>query len=98
MFDNRIVADVNSVNPSIISKCHITGALTDRMVNCANPECNAHIAMSEEAGWLMDGCCSDACRENPGRRLYDGTGYYQKQTNHYNPENGVKREPAKLNS
>ena len=21
--------------------------------------------MTEEAGWLMDGCCSDACRSNP---------------------------------
>jgi len=98
VFDNRIVANVNSVNPSIVSKCHITGVPTDRMVNCANPVCNDHIAMSEEAGWLMDGCCSDACRENPNRRPYDGTGYYQKHTNHYNPENGVKREPAKIGS
>jgi UPF0176 protein len=96
VFDNRIVADVNNVNPSIISKCHITGVPTDRMVNCANPDCNAHIAMSEEAGWLMDGCCSDACRARPERRPYDGTGYYQKNTNHYNPHEGVKREAAKI--
>ncbi len=97
VFDNRITADVNSVNPTIISKCHITGERTDRMVNCANPECNAHIPMSEEAGWLMDGCCSEECRKNPSRRPYDGTGYYQKNTNHYNPLKGVKREPAKVN-
>ena len=96
VFDNRIVADVNSVNPSTISKCHLTGQPTDRMVNCANQECNAHIAMSEEAGWLMDGCCSEACRQSPNRRPYDGTGYYQKNTNHYNPHKGVKREPAKI--
>ncbi|MCE7990336.1 MAG: rhodanese-related sulfurtransferase [Roseivirga sp.] len=96
VFDNRITADVNSVNPSIVSKCHITGVPTDRMVNCANPQCNAHIAMSEEAGWLMDGCCSDECRENSARRPYDGTGYYQKNTNHYNPRKNVKREAAKI--
>lgn len=96
VFDNRIVADVNSVNPSIISKCHITGVPTDRMVNCANPECNAHIPMTEEAGWLMDGCCCEECRQNPYRRPYDGTGYYQKNTNHYNPHKGVKREAAKI--
>lgn len=96
VFDNRITADVNSVNPSIVSKCHITGVPTDRMVNCANPQCNAHIAMSEEAGWLMDGCCSDGCRKNPARRPYDGTGYYQKNTNHYNPRKNVKREAAKI--
>lgn len=96
VFDNRITADVNTVNPSIVSKCHITGVSTDRMVNCANPECNTHIPMSEEAGWLMDGCCSDECRKNPARRPYDGTGYYQKNTNHYNPMKGVKRDPAKI--
>ena len=96
VFDNRITADVNSVNPSIVSKCHITGVLTDRMINCANPQCNAHIAMSEEAGWLMDGCCSDECRQTSTRRPYDGTGYYQKNTNHYNPHKNVKREAAKI--
>ena len=90
VFDNRIVADVNHVNPSVISKCYITGVSTDRMVNCANPECNAHIPMSEEAGWLMDGCCSDNCRQNSNRRPYDGTGYYQKNTNGYDPYKGVK--------
>ena len=95
VFDNRIVADVNHVNPSVISRCHITGAPTDRMVNCANPECNAHIPMSEEAGWLMDGCCSEECRQSPHRRPYDGTGYYQKNTNGYDPYKGWKREPVK---
>lgn len=91
VFDNRITADVNRENPSIIATCYITGVPTDRMVNCANPVCNAHISMSEEAGWLMDGCCSEACRKHPERRPYDGTGYYQKNTNHYNPLTGVKR-------
>ena len=96
VFDNRVVADVNSVNPSVISKCYVTGVPTDRMVNCANPECNRHMALSEEAGWLMDGCCSEECRENPNRRPYDGTGFYQKNTNHYNPHAGVWRDPAKI--
>lgn len=96
VFDNRIIADVNKVNPIIISKCYVSGVPTDRMVNCANPECNRHMPMTEEAGWLMDGCCSEDCRKHPARRPYDGTGYYQKNTNHYNPLKGVKREPAKI--
>ena len=96
VFDNRIVAEVNTVNPSILSKCYVTGEPTDRMVNCANPECNIHIPMTEEAGWLMDGCCSDECRQHPARRPYDGTGYYAKKTNHYNPYNGVVRDAAKI--
>ena len=96
VFDNRITADINHVNPSVISTCYVSGVLTDRMVNCANPTCNAHVPMSEEAGWLMDGCCSEQCRQSPERRPYNGTGYYQKNTYHYNPSKGVKREPAKL--
>lgn len=96
VFDNRITADVNTVNPSVISKCYVTGAPTDRMVNCANPTCNRHMPMTEEAGWLMDGCCSEECRQNPARRPYDGSGYYAKDTNHYNPLKGVKRAPSCL--
>jgi len=26
----------------------------------------------------MDGCCSDACKSHPRKRVYDGTGYYVK--------------------
>ena len=96
VFDNRITADVNTVNPSVISKCYVTGEPTDRMVNCANPTCNRHMPMTEEAGWLMDGCCSEECRQNPARRPYDGSGYYAKDTNHYNPLKGVKRAPSCL--
>lgn len=96
VFDNRITADVNTINPSVISECHISGVLTDRMVNCAKPTCNAHIPMSEEAGWLMDGCCSDECRQHPERRRYTGTGYYPKNTTQYDPLRGMKREPAKI--
>lgn len=85
VFDNRIAVEVNTVNPQIISKCHVCGNACDRMVNCANSECNNHVPICESCGWEMDGACSQSCKEHPAKRPYDGTGYYQKKSNGYNP-------------
>jgi UPF0176 protein len=92
VFDNRIVKDLNRVNPKVISRCYVTGEPSDRMVNCANPHCNMHIPMSEEGAKVYNGCCSEECAKNPDVRPYDGTGYYQKEMNGYNPYRGVKRK------
>ncbi len=92
VFDNRIVKDLNTVNPKVISTCYVTGQPSDRMVNCANPHCNKHIAMSEEGAWLYKGCCSEECSQNEDVRTYDGSGYYQKEMNGYNPYRGAKRK------
>lgn len=78
VFDNRVAVDVNSVNPVLISKCRNCGKITPKMINCANPECNEHFTQCDECGWELDGCCSQACREHPRKRPYDGTGYYVK--------------------
>lgn len=91
VFDNRIVKDINSVNPTVISKCYVTGQPSDRMINCANPHCNRHVPMSEEGARIYDGCCSEECMHNPDTRPYDGTGFYQKKMNGYNPYKGLKR-------
>lgn len=95
VFDNRISVDVNKVNPSIVSRCHVCGTHSDRMVNCANPKCNDHLAICEECGWQLDGACSDTCKEHPEKRSYDGTGYYQKNTNGYNPYKWLHRNKEK---
>lgn len=91
VFDNRVVADINNVNPTVISRCHVTNEPCDRMVNCANPECNLHMPLSEEGAKIYDGCCSEACMNAPNVREYDGTGFYQKVANGYNPYKGVMR-------
>lgn len=91
VFDNRIVKDVNAVNPTIKSKCYVTGKPSDRMVNCANPHCNKHIPMSEEGAEIYNGCCCEECMNNPDTRPYDGTGFYQKEMNGYNPFKDSKR-------
>lgn len=93
VFDNRIVKDLNKVNPKVISRCYVTGEPSDRMVNCANPHCNMHIPMSEKGAEIYNGCCSEECSMHPDVRTYDGTGYYQKEMNGYNPYRGVKRKP-----
>ncbi len=90
VFDNRIVKDVNTVNPIVVSRCFVTGEPTDRMVNCANQDCNKHVPMSEAGAEKYKGCCSEACMNAPNVRPYDGSGYYQKDTNHYNPYKGLK--------
>lgn len=91
VFDNRVVTEVNTVNPKVISRCYITGEPSDRMVNCANPECNIHIPMSEEGAEVYNGCCSEECMNNPKTRPYNGTGAYAKEMNGYNPYKGWKR-------
>lgn len=85
VFDGRIVADVNKVNPVVISKCYVCGTPSDRMVNCANPECNEHVAICEKCGWDLNGACSAECMTHPNIRKYDGSGYYAKNLNGYNP-------------
>lgn len=78
VFDNRIVVDVNSVNPTIISQCKTCEKDETRMINCANPECNEHIIQCEDCGWKTEGCCSEECKAHPRKRAYDGRGFYMK--------------------
>ncbi|GAB3648185.1 rhodanese-related sulfurtransferase [Echinicola sediminis] len=92
VFDNRVAVDVNKVNPKVISVCHCCGKHSDRMVNCANPECNIHVPICEDCGREYEGACSAECKEHPEKRPYDGTGYYQKNTNGYNPYKGFYRK------
>ena len=92
VFDNRVVHEVNKVNPTVISKCYVTGDPSDRMVNCANPHCNIHVPMSEKGAEKYKGCCSEECMNHPDARPYDGTGAYAKDMNGYNPYKGWKRK------
>jgi UPF0176 protein len=80
VFDNRVVVDVNSVNPTIFSKCKNCDETSARMINCANAVCNEHFVQCESCGWKMEGCCSEACMQSEHKRPYDGTGYYQRES------------------
>tara|TARA_X000001036_G_scaffold52333_1_gene41783 strand:+ start:1349 stop:2317 length:969 start_codon:yes stop_codon:yes gene_type:complete len=96
VFDDRLTVDINKSNPSIISKCYITGQPSERMVNCANPECNIHVPMSQNGARLFNGCCSKSCMKNEKTRDYNGSGNYQKSLNGYNPYIGYKNKLRKI--
>ena len=90
VFDNRIAAEVNKVNPTTVSTCFVCETACDRMVNCANPECNKHVPICEACANEMEGACSITCKNHPKKRPYDGKGYYPKELNGYNPYRGLK--------
>lgn len=98
VFDNRLSVDVNKVNPKVVSKCFVCDTNSDRMVNCANPTCNVHVPICERCGWEMEGACSTECKEHPEKREYNGTGYYQKRTNGYDPYKGFQGKVEKVKS
>lgn len=92
VFDNRLAVDVNQVNPTVISTCYRCGKHNDRIVNCASPACNNHVVLCEECGWEHAGTCSDACKDDPQLRHYDGTGYYSKHAEGYTPWLGYRNQ------
>ncbi|MCY7351897.1 MAG: rhodanese-related sulfurtransferase [Cytophagaceae bacterium] len=92
VFDNRVTTEVNRVNPSTVAHCHLCNTPTNRMVNCANPECNDHLPICAACGWTLEGSCSTDCREHPRKRHYDGTGYYPRETNGYTPLLGYRSQ------
>lgn len=89
VFDNRVAVDVNRVNPRVISRCCACRQPSPRLINCANPHCNAHVAQCESCGEALQGTCSNACAAHPDKRPYDGTGAYPKPSNHYHPAQGL---------
>ena len=97
VFDNRIAVDVNHINPVVISTCFVCGTKTDRMVNCANAECNNHVPVCPACGVALDGACSVECQHSPAKRPYNPEGYYATVQNGYNPyANVIRREKGKL--
>ena len=68
VFDQRIAVPINRVEPNIVGKDFITGQPCERYVNCANPDCNKQILMSEETEKKYLRACSDACRVHPRNR------------------------------
>ena len=90
VFDNRLTTEVNKINPKTISLCHICQTECDRMVNCANPECNEHLPICEKCGYNLEGACSENCKNHPRKRTYNGTGYYAKNGDGYTPELAFK--------
>jgi UPF0176 protein len=81
VFDQRVVAPVNQVDPVTVGKCHLCEQPAESMINCANPDCNLHFLICDECAVRMEGTCSDACHAHPRRRMFDGRGYYLRGVN-----------------
>lgn len=71
VFDDRLVVPVNPDDEEPVSYCEITGKPADTYLNCANMECNKLFICSEEGAHLMEGCCSEACKQHPHKRPFD---------------------------
>lgn len=71
VFDDRLVVPVNPDRVEPIASCEITGKPADTYLNCSNMECNKLFICSEEGAQLMEGCCSEDCKESEYRRPFD---------------------------
>ena len=68
VFDERISVDVNHVDKTVIGKEHFDGTPCERYINCANPECNKQILVSEENEAKYLGACSYDCAKHKRNR------------------------------
>ena len=91
VFDNRLAIEVNHVNPTVVGTCHVCARPSDRLINCANAACNAHLIECEVCGEQLEGACSEACRTAPEKRPYDGSGFYPKNPRGYDPALALER-------
>lgn len=71
VFDDRLIVPVNPKDLAPIAHCEITGKPADTYVNCANMECNKLFVCSEEGAHIMEGCCSEECKQSEYKRPFD---------------------------
>ncbi len=71
VFDDRLIVPVNPKALEPIARCEITGKPADTYVNCANMQCNKLFVCSEEGAHIMEGCCSEECKQSEYRRPFD---------------------------
>jgi UPF0176 protein len=84
VFDDRLVVPVNPKDLAPIAKCEITGKPADTYVNCANMECNKLFVCSEEGAHIMEGCCSEECKQSEYRRPFDSENAFKPFRKWYN--------------
>jgi len=84
VFDDRLVVPVNPKDITPIAHCEITGKPADTYVNCANMECNKLFVCSEEGAEIMEGCCSEECKESEYKRPFDAENAFRPFRKWYN--------------
>jgi len=85
VFDSRIAVPVNQTDEDVIvGQCHYCGKREDRLINCANPECNRQFICCTDCEDKYWHSCSDACREHPNNRYVIKHKQEQKQLQQVN--------------
>lgn len=84
VFDDRLVVPVNKGDLQPIARCEITGKPADSYINCANMECNKLFVCSEEGAKIMDGCCSEECKQSEYKRPFDAENAFRPFRKWYN--------------
>lgn len=84
VFDDRLVVPVNKDNLEPIARCEIIGKPADTYINCANMECNKLFVCSEEGAEIMEGCCSEECKESEFKRPFDAENAFRPFRKWYN--------------
>ncbi|TCP27053.1 UPF0176 protein [Scopulibacillus darangshiensis] len=70
VFDERISVPINRTEEDkVISHCYYCGRVEDRLVNCANPECNRQHVCCHDCEEIYHRSCSKECREHPRNRF-----------------------------
>ncbi|MFC4617513.1 rhodanese-related sulfurtransferase [Camelliibacillus cellulosilyticus] len=69
VFDNRISVPINRTGDAVVvGRCYYCGKPEDRIVNCANPECNRQHICCPSCEEKYQRSCSDDCRNHPRNR------------------------------
>lgn len=84
VFDDRLVVPVNKDDLQPIARCEITGKPADSYINCANMECNKLFICSEKGAELMEGCCSEECKQSEYKRPFDAENAFKPFRKWYN--------------
>ena len=68
VFDERLKVNINKVESVVVGRDHFDGTPCERQINCANPECNKQILVSQENEDKYLGGCSIECSRHPRNR------------------------------
>lgn len=68
VFDERLKVNINRVEFVVVGRDHFDGTPCERQINCANPECNKQILVSQENEDKYLGGCSIECSRHPRNR------------------------------
>ena len=68
VFDERLKVNINRVESVVVGRDHFDGTPCERQINCANPECNKQILVSQENKDKYLGGCSIECSRHPRNR------------------------------